>query len=81
MPDFASKDIHGIKGHYKTPFISKQDIVDHFPNDILPPEYTRDRTPDCVHIRFYRKTSLHFTDFSIFMEGSVHRYEPMLNLI
>src|SRR5512136_1475656 len=62
-------DINGINDIAKLPFISKQDIVEHFPNDILPRGYKKKNTRIVSTAGSTGKQISIFTDFSIFSGG------------
>jgi len=62
-------DIKGIKDVTKLPFISKQDIVNHFPNDILPRGYKKKNARIVSTAGSTGKQVSIFTDFSIFSGG------------
>ena len=62
-------DIKGIKDVTKLPFISKQDIVEHFPNEILPQGYNKENARIVSTAGSTGKQVSIFTDFSIFAGG------------
>lgn len=64
--DLHPHDIKGIKDVTKLPFISKQDIVEHFPIGILPRGYNKENARIVSTAGFTEKQISIFTDFSIF---------------
>jgi phenylacetate-CoA ligase len=63
------QDIYGMQDVTKIPFISKQDLVEHFPNDILPRGYnTRNARIVSTAGSTGKQISI-YTDFSIFAGG------------
>ncbi|MCX6670968.1 MAG: hypothetical protein NTX92_03505, partial [Euryarchaeota archaeon] len=60
------QDIHGIEDITKIPLVSKQDLVDHFPNDILPPNYKRQNAHLVSTSGSTGKQVSIYTDLSIF---------------
>jgi phenylacetate-CoA ligase len=67
--DLHPHDIKGIKDVTKLPFISKQDIVEHFPIGILPRGYNKENARIVSTAGSTEKQISIFTDFSIFTGG------------
>lgn len=62
-------DIKGIKDVTKIPLISKQNLVEHFPNDILPRGYKKENARIISTAGSTGKQVSIFTDFSIYSGG------------
>jgi phenylacetate-CoA ligase len=63
------ESITGINDIIKLPFVSKQDIVGHFPNEILPRRYSKENTRIVSTAGSTGKQISIYTDFSIFSGG------------
>jgi phenylacetate-CoA ligase len=59
------EDIRGIKDIAKLPFISKKDLTDHYPNDILPVKYNRKHALAVSTSGSSGKPLYFYTDFSV----------------
>jgi phenylacetate-CoA ligase len=62
-------DIRGIKDITKLPFITKKDLVENFPDGIIPPNYNKDRAFVVSTSGSTGKPVSLYTDFSVFSEG------------
>jgi len=62
-------DIKGIKDITKLPLITKQDLVEHFPNDVVPYGYNKNKAQIVCTGGSTGKPISIYTDFSIFAEG------------
>jgi phenylacetate-CoA ligase len=63
------RSITGINEISTLPFVSKQDIVQHYPNEILPTDYNRKNTRVVSTAGSTGKQISIYTDFSIFSGG------------
>lgn len=75
------EDIKGIKDIKKLPFITKKDLVDNFPDGIIPQNYKKDKAFVVSTGGSTGKPVYFFLDFSVYSEGigaalrSVRAYE------
>ncbi|DAC73139.1 MAG TPA: hypothetical protein DSN98_01680 [Thermoplasmata archaeon] len=63
------QDVSGIQDVAKIPFVSKPDLVQHFPNDILPCGYNKQNTRIVSTSGSTGKQVSIYTDFSVFTGG------------
>ena len=64
-----SDDIRGIKDITKLPFITKKDLVDNFPDGIIPPNYNKNKGYNVSTSGSTGKPVSVYLDFSVFSEG------------
>jgi len=62
-------DIRGIRDITKLPFITKKDLVENFPDGIIPPNYNKDKAFVVSTSGSTGKPVSLYTDFSVFSEG------------
>jgi len=62
-------DIKGIKDITKLPFISKKDLVENYPDGIIPPDYNKNKAYTVSTSGSTGKPVTVFLDFSVFSEG------------
>ena len=62
-------DIRGIKDISKLPFITKKDLVDNFPDGIIPPNYNKNKGYNVSTSGSTGKPVSVYLDFSVFSEG------------
>lgn len=63
------EDIKGIEDIVKLPFITKQDLVEHFPNDVVPPKYNKKNAQVICTGGSTGKPISIYSDFSVFAGG------------
>jgi len=62
-------DIKGIKDIIKLPFITKKDLVENFPDGIIPPNYNKNKAYTVSTSGSTGKPVTVYLDFSVFSEG------------
>jgi phenylacetate-CoA ligase len=65
----SPKDITGMKDIHRLPFITKKDLVDNYPDGIIPQHYDRQKAFVVSTSGSTGKPVSLFTDFSVFGEG------------
>jgi phenylacetate-CoA ligase len=63
------EDVKGIRDIIKLPFITKKDLVDNYPNGIIPPHYNTQKAYVVSTSGSTGKPVAFFLDFSVYSEG------------